>query len=279
MIRFSTFVFAMVCIFVTSAWAAQFDHGRHAAEYAKDKSCAVCHQDGAASIVPDKIVCLECHDNKDMVEAASFAVPATHGPLWALNHNAAARAKSIDCEACHEQSDCLACHAAGFADEMGSFSNNMVNVHQGEFSVSHPVAARTDPQLCGTCHAQRFCQDCHDRFAPEDLAVYSHRRGWSATNDLGAEEVHAKLGIIDSTTCVNCHPGSVADSHEWDERHGREARKNLVTCQVCHPDGDICLRCHSAVSGMQINPHPAGWDNIKGRLEKASGGRVCRKCH
>ncbi len=280
MIRYFICVFAMICAWVPSVWAVSFDHGRHVAEFAKEKSCAICHRTDAMSIVPEKIVCMECHDDKEKIDAVSFVSPATHGPLWALNHQTEVRAKVIDCENCHEQADCLECHVAGFADEMGAFSNTMANIHNGDFTVSHPVAARTDPQKCSQCHEQRFCLDCHDRFAPEELALFSHRRGWSSTTDLEVEEVHAKLGIIDRESCENCHPdSSVAHNDEWGTGHAREARKNLVTCQACHPDGDMCLQCHSAVSGMRINPHPDNWDKIKGRLEKASSGRTCRRCH
>lgn len=259
--------------------AAPFDHVRQTAQCAPDKPCTVCHQKGADSIVPERKVCLACHQDAAVIEAVLFPAPATHGPAWSLNHSAAARAKAIDCEACHEQADCLDCHAAGFADEMGSFSNAMVNVHRGSFSVSHPIAARTDPRLCTGCHEQRFCQDCHDRFAPEDRAIYSHRRGWGDHLSSSLENTHTELGIIDSSVCEDCHPGSVSGGHEWNEKHGREARKNLATCQACHPEGDICLNCHSAVTGLRINPHPANWDSIKGRVEGASKGRTCRKCH
>jgi hypothetical protein len=28
-----------------------------------------------------------------------------------------------------------------------------------------------------------------------------------------------------------------------------------------------------------VNPHPKGWDSVKGRYRQKSGGRSCKKCH
>jgi hypothetical protein len=71
----------------------------------------------------------------------------------------------------------------------------------------------------------------------------------------------------------------VLPTHEWYPNHAREARKNLATCQACHPEGDVCLTCHSARTGLRVNPHPRDWDDIKDRLRDASDNRTCRKCH
>jgi len=156
---------------------------------------------------------------------------------------------------------------------MGDFGNALSNVHRSDFQVSHPIAARTDPQLCTSCHETRFCNECHEAFAPEDLAVESHRRGFSDGTLGGA---HA---LFDDSQCATCHSDAVLPSHQWSSRHAREARKNLATCQTCHPEGDICLKCHSARNGLGANPHPADWNDISGRLAKASDGRTCRRCH
>jgi hypothetical protein len=156
---------------------------------------------------------------------------------------------------------------------MGAFSNNMIHVHRSDFHVTHPIAARTDPQLCNSCHEPKFCSDCHNDFAPADLAILSHRRGWSDGTLGGA---HA---FFDDTQCQGCHINSVLPTHDWSNRHAREARKNLVTCQACHPEGDVCMTCHSAISGLRVNPHPSDWGSIKDNINKASGGSTCRKCH
>lgn len=238
-----------------------------------DEPCSVCHREDDATITPNPGACLECHD-QDFIDTVSYPAMQTHGPLWGYNHKTQAKNPTYDCAACHQQSFCLDCHQAGFADEMGDFGNNLVNVHRSDFHVTHPITARTNPQLCATCHEKKFCSDCHNDFAPADLALLSHRKGWS-TLSVGAAP-HASFS---ESMCQTCHINSVLPSHQWTSSHAREARKNLATCQACHPEGDVCLTCHSAVSGLGVSPHPKDWDKFKNRLDGASNGRTCRKCH
>lgn len=271
MIRNILIISAFLLLLAPVAQAVDFDHAAHQAMEG-GPACTDCHKDGADSIKPAEKVCLKCHDQQFLGKVA-FGGLKTHGPVWALNHRQSAKAKVIDCEACHQQVDCLGCHKAGFADEMGSFTNNMINVHTSDFHVTHPIAARTDPQRCTSCHEPKFCNDCHNDFAPADLALSSHRRGWRDGTLGGAHALYSPA------QCQGCHTNSVLPAHEWSNQHAREARKNLVTCQACHPEGDVCMTCHSAVSGLKVNPHPAGWDKISDRIKDASGGSTCRKCH
>ena len=265
-------IFVMVCMGALPARAAEFDHSFHL-NFLQGMPCSTCHDPGAKQIRPGKDVCLQCHE-QDFVKKAVLPALKTHGPTWPLLHRPFAKGNTYDCSACHQQSFCLQCHEAGRADEMGKFSNKMVNVHLSDFKVTHPIMARTDPQLCSSCHEKKFCVECHDQFAPADLAILSHRRGWSNLKVAGTP--HAQFT---ESECQNCHPNSVLPRHEWALDHAREARKDLATCQACHPNGDVCLKCHSARTGLMVNPHPSGWDDIAGRLDRASGGRTCRRCH
>ncbi|BCR05995.1 c-type cytochrome [Desulfuromonas versatilis] len=263
----------VICILgAVPALGADFDHAAHLT-YLPDEPCTTCHREDAKTIQPDQAVCLDCHDEA-FVKEVKLPGLKTHGPVWPLNHRPFAKGNTYDCYACHQQFDCLECHKSGFADEQGAFSNNMINVHRSDFHVTHPIAARTDPQLCSSCHENRFCLDCHDNFAPEDLSVVSHRRGFRNITVSGTPHEQ-----FNESQCQICHPNSVLPTHEWSSQHAREARKNLATCQACHPEGDVCLRCHSARSGLRVNPHPSDWDDIKGRLDRASDSRTCRKCH
>lgn len=258
----------------TPAAAVTFDHDQHNS-YLEGTPCSACHLEDARSIVPETSACLECHD-KAFAETVELPGTRTHGPLWAFNHRPFAKGEAQDCAACHQQDFCLECHTSGFADEQGDFGNNMANVHRSDFQVSHPIAARTDPQLCSSCHENNFCFDCHNTFAPGDLAVLSHRRGWSDLTTSPSGPAHA---LFDESQCQTCHPDSLLSSHDWTSSHAREARRNLATCQACHPEGDVCLTCHSARTGLGANPHPDDWDDIQGRLDRASDGKTCRKCH
>jgi len=277
MIRSLLALLAIVALGAAPAFAAEFNHDEHLT-YVADSPCTACHVKDALSIVPETKVCLDCHDQA-FVDAVALPGMKTHGPVWAFNHRPAAKGNTYDCAACHEQDFCLECHKSGFADEQGSFSNNMINVHRSDFSVTHPIPARTDPQLCSSCHENQFCVDCHNDFARADLATLSHRRGFTLGTLDGAHAGFSEL------QCAGCHRNSsgqlsvIPSSTGWSANHAREARKNLVTCQACHPDGDVCIECHSAKTGLGVNPHPDDWDDISGRLKRASNGRTCRKCH
>jgi hypothetical protein len=59
--------------------------------------------------------------------------------------------------------------------------------------------------------------------------------------------------------------------------HREEARRNLQSCQTCHPDGEDCIQCHRAGAGF-ANPHPRNWRSIKGVYQERNS-RTCFKCH
>lgn len=266
----------LLAVLATPALAIQFDHKGHL-EYV-DNDCASCHVADAQQIRPAAEVCLGCHD-EDMMKEVTFTGTATHGATWALSHRPAAKANTPDCSACHTQEYCLECHKAGFADEQGHFGNSLTNVHRSEFQVTHPLAARTDPQLCTSCHEVRFCSDCHNAFNAGRARTPSHRR----TFDLGLNgDIDAIHASVNATQCDACHVQGqvVPDFAHWSADHARDARRNLVTCQSCHPEGDVCINCHSARGGAgQFNPHGKDWNDRAGRLNDASNGRTCRKCH
>lgn len=256
--------------------AAVFDHAAHQAN-PDTKSCSTCHVHEAKEIKPEAKVCNECHD-QDHYNQTIFPGLKTHGLTWALEHRQAAKANNPECAACHEQHFCIECHKVGPADQMGSLNNSMTNVHRSDFQITHPLAARTNPQRCASCHETKYCSECHDNFRnaglASDLSVLSHRKGWSNLAVGGA--THANFT---EDMCQSCHTNSVLPAHEWSSSHAREARKNLTTCQACHPEGDVCMKCHSALSGLKVNPHPKDWEGMKNRISKASDGRTCRRCH
>jgi hypothetical protein len=265
----------------TLAWGMRFDHRAHLEEYVPGTSCDACHLPDAPSIVPDKKVCLDCHD-QDYADMTSLGRIKTHGAVWALNHRSEAKSGAMDCAACHQQSFCLDCHKSGFADEQGDFGNSMINVHKSDFHVTHPIAARGNQQLCASCHEPSFCSDCHTDFRGRTgrASGPSHARTFGLGLNGNVDAIHA--GMDASFNCDACHlQGMVVPSfHDWSVGHAREARRSLATCQACHPQGDMCLNCHSAKGGAGgFNPHGKKWSDRAGRLNDASNGKTCRICH
>lgn len=271
----------LLAVGASLAWGMRFDHRAHLEDYVPGISCDACHLPDAPSIIPDKKVCLDCHD-QDYADMTSLGRIKTHGAVWALNHRSEAKSGSMDCAACHQQDFCLDCHKAGFADEQGDFGNSMINVHKSDFHVTHPIAARTNQQLCASCHEPSFCSDCHSDFRSRSgrASGPSHSRTFGLGFNGDIDAIHA--GMSGATNCDACHlQGSVSPSfHDWSVGHAREARRSLTTCQACHPRGDVCLNCHSAKGGaVGFNPHGKNWDDRKNRLNDASNGKTCRICH
>ena len=213
-------------------------------------SCLSCHTTGS-----DDRRCSECHLTKlgGLIETTfehGQLVPMqsglgdTHGAGFRTDHKQEARQVGATCNACHDQSECLACHQ-GVVRPM--------DFHQGNYIASHGVEARRGTPDCSACHrAQSFCVGCHERVG---IGTRGERGFDAADNPF--------------------HPQG------WDKRHASEAKRNLTACASCHREED-CIACHSAQpsNAMRVSPHPAGWRG-SARCEALDRGnrRMCLRCH
>jgi hypothetical protein len=261
-----TGLFLVIGIAVASA-TSQFSHLAHV-EVMDLEECEFCHVQDSLNIVPDVEVCEKCHP-ADYLRDVEFGGIETHTSFWYESHKNFARREAAaelktQCDKCHQESFCLDCHRGSFPDE-----NLEANIHRSEYLVTHPIMARGDSRSCASCHEERFCTDCHNRFNRNELRLESHRRSWSDLPGLGPP--HSTFDVDD---CDLCHPG-VATSHVWSSNHAREARRDLQLCQSCHERAEVCITCHSARTGLRVNPHPGGWNDIKDNIDQ----RVCRRCH
>jgi hypothetical protein len=231
---------------------------------------ATSHKDYAEMKIKE---CNECHES-------SGARP-NHGEFWLNEHKLAANSQTNNCKDCHEQSFCLDCHKGGGIDRNLHTSTSgvdyMPSTHRTDFKELHPLKAREDQRSCLRCHdSKKFCADCHSKFSTNSIMNESHRKQFRNIPLSSIGPTHATFSPAE---CRNCHVSGVLPHNDWSLAHAREARKNLSTCQTCHADGDVCMKCHSAVTGLRINPHPRNWSKISGRLRNASNNRTCVKCH
>jgi hypothetical protein len=121
-------------------------------------------------------------------------------------------------------------------------------VHRGDFITRHAIEAESQPARCLSCHTPETCDSCHVA------------RGVSANRILGR----------------NPHPpGWVGTAPGDHSRHGREARRDILSCASCHEQGAStnCIRCHK-VGAFGGNPHPGGW-----RSTQSESSKMCRYCH
>lgn len=186
--------------------------------------------------------CNSCHKSE--------GIAPNHGADYNREHRVPAGKAGSNCMQCHQQKWCLDCHQGGGSGDKLSVENfgrdYKPKSHRSDFISIHPIKAQDNPQQCYRCHDQQYCNACHSRFPKGSLRIKSHLM-------LGENNQR-------TTWATNEHP--------------IEARRNLQSCQTCHPEGDVCIQCHS--SG-RTRPHPRSWNssNFKDR----SNGKMCLKCH
>ncbi len=187
--------------------------------------------------------CNDCHKSE--------GVAPNHGAGWVSEHRVLANEGQKNCADCHKQSFCLDCHKGGGIDTKLSTKNYRADYtpksHRSDWLEIHPIKAKDNPQNCYRCHEQQYCNQCHNRFPKGSFRIKSH----------------LMLGPDHQT-----YAPALGE-------HAREARRNLQSCQACHPEGDVCIQCHSAKLGG-TNPHPRSWGGIAGNYRNA---RLCEKCH
>jgi hypothetical protein len=278
----SLFILALfLAAFLTAsqAVAMRFSHILH------DKNdisqCVRCHVRGAITIIPERAICFECHEAEKIVETV-LGPTKTHTPLWVRQHGVDSESADAQCSGCHSITFCVDCHKGG---ELGVDLTKRIarmdtapSTHTSRFRIVHPLKATGEQiEQCYTCHAKSDCVDCHQsyrtRFPGRELV--SHQKNWEALID--------RTDVPDHYTflpnqCQGCHPGGALSSAQWSKGHAKEARRTLGSCQSCHPDGDACLDCHSAKTGMMVSPHPGNWGKIQTKFRKESP-EVCAKCH
>lgn len=220
-------------------------------------SCLTCHANGA-----QERHCSDCHLAKrgGLVETQfehGRLVPRgnplgdAHEIGFATDHKRAAREPGATCTACHDRSECVACHQGVVKP---------IDFHPGNYLLSHAVEARRGRPDCSACHrAESFCVACHER---SGLGTRAARGFDSATAD---RPFHA-IGWASASAGPNAH--------------AQEARRNLTACASCHREED-CLRCHSAESGaLRASPHPANWrGSARCRALDRGNRRMCLRCH
>lgn len=110
---------------------------------------------------------------------------------------------------------CVRCH--GHEKEPLDFARYN---HTPTFTDSHRLVAYQDEKLCGICHAQSFCNDCHVtpsselkpsiKYQTENYKRLQHRGDY-----IGRHRID---GRIDPSSCFRCHGNP----------------RSAATCRRCH---------------------------------------------
>jgi len=168
--------------------------------------------------------CRDCHSGSGVMD--------NHGAFFMNEHKLLAQKASSNCADCHQQSFCLDCHKGGGIepDLQKSLSRRgeyMPKTHRSDFISIHPIKATDNPRNCYRCHETGFCSDCHNR------QIQRNRSGMSIKPH---RTIFVSPGVPD--------PGWVSD-------HRADARRNLQSCQGCHPQKSDCTNfaCHPNLRG------------------------------
>ncbi len=268
----------------------RFSHAQHVGSGSGvEAPCERCHGDmskvrlATELQLPDEASCLECHDGEKASDRCGACHPngpdgklltrpfddmlapplmpradnhwrgAAHDLAFVQDHKAVANANPQLCASCHEEENCLDCHAGVMRP---------MRIHAADYLTRHGVEARMGTNSCQSCHRlQDDCRTCHERtglgsVGPEsDFGVGSgasfHPSGWST-------------------------PGSL-------ENHAFAAQRNIAACASCHSE-DSCLACHATAGGVRpglgVNPHGGGFEgSVRCSSLASRNRRVCLQCH
>jgi hypothetical protein len=274
-------LFSGALLAASQALAMRFSHIVH--DKNEVSQCARCHIPGAVSIIPERTICRECHEEKE-IEETVLGPTKSHTPVWVRQHGIDSQSAGAQCSDCHTISFCVDCHKGG---ELGVDlkkrtvrMDTVPDTHTSRFRVVHPLKATAEQiEKCYTCHSKSDCSDCHEAYRQKYLVtgreIVSHQKSWDLLIAGADVPDHSAFAL---NQCQDCHPGGALSSQDWSRGHAREARRTLGSCQSCHPDGDACLTCHSAKTGLMVSPHPGNWKRIQNKFRKESP-EVCAKCH
>lgn len=273
----------------TSSISAPTLEFSHAAHLDRGAACSDCHGDfsdvGLATIrhLPREADCMRCHDGKQA---------------------------SQRCSTCHPSgSDGRLLTAIGddpVADALIPRGKSAWGAeHDLAFVQDHAGIAKSNPELCATCHDESSCQDCHaGPIRPLRLHAADYVNGHAvdaraATQDCSSchslqvdcRGCHTRIGVSDSDdegqfgvgSSLRFHPDDWAGPPGSLQGHAMAAQRNIATCTSCHGE-DTCLACHAtteaASPGLDVSPHGPGFANSKRCTTlEAHNHRVCLKCH
>lgn len=223
-------------------------------------SCFTCHTDGQS-----ERHCTDCHlakpgglmettfEQGDLVPAHDGLGDA-HGPGFSTRHAQEARQVGATCTACHDRSECVACHQGVTKPQ---------EFHPGDYVRTHAVDARRGTPDCSACHrAESFCVACHERSGVATRGL----SGFDGNTVKGGTLFHP--------------PGWASTAASGSNRHAGEARRDMASCASCHREED-CLKCHTAEPGKpNASPHGAGWKgSARCRAMDRENRRMCLRCH
>lgn len=203
--------------------------------------CFQCHTNGGFTDTPT--ACVACHqpeynattqpNHRDAGIGTDCAQCHTTAPGWMPARFDDHDQTAFPLRGAHTQTDCVACHADGFAGTPTA----CVACHQADYDNANSPdhSAAQFPTSCADCHTETAWTPAN--FDHDDMyfPIYSgnHRNEWD-----DCRECHTTPGNYALFSCVECHEHDDA-ADLADEHQGINGYQYLSTaCYACHPDGD-----------------------------------------
>ncbi len=273
-----------------------FNHKYHTTD--QKMECTACHKgvDEVAYSFESKDVnppmsnCYTCHNDQTVAtnncETCHIStvnlIPEDHRQVgFFKSHKFKAASMNNQCEMCHDNTFCEACHASTTmiteANSAKDFytpysphkyvdnvkQQQITRVHDLNYRFTHGIDADEKSAQCQTCHqTETFCVECHasakSDFAMGGIVPSNHKKPNFVTIGVGTGGgLHAEVAKKDIERCSACHDVQGADPN----------------CILCHVDND-------GIKGTNPKTH------LRGFMKNTSGGdwhndfnSVCFSCH
>lgn len=273
-----------------------FNHKFHISD--QKMECTSCHKGidevdyafQSASANPPMSNCYTCHNGTTVAAndcetchiSTANLIPEDHQHVnFAKSHKFHASNMNAQCQMCHDNSFCEACHVSttmisesnGALDFYTPYSPHRLTdnskqqqisrVHDLNYRFTHGIDAVSKATECQTCHqTETFCVECHESqggdFALGGIMPVSHTKPDFKTIGVGTGGgQHAILAKRDLESCAACHDVQNADP----------------TCIMCHVDND-------GIKGTNPKTHIRNFMNSSDEGDWHSDiNSVCYQCH
>ncbi len=247
------------------------------------------------------IQCGQCHGSVEELELATRdQLPRMRGCFGCHNMSGAAQgqAKSA-CNVCHLSEPDGRVKVLFSTGELKPPRWLMNAQHTPDFIERHKRVAADNSALCGSCHTERYCTDCHDgKIRPRSV----HPNDWISMHPIAARQDNPRCTSChqEQQFCLTCHQragvtmsGPNVSGNKFHPidfvgtpltargpgHHAWEAERNLNACVSCHTERD-CAICHASTrrGGLSVNPHGGGFQrDCASQLRR--NARPCLVCH
>jgi hypothetical protein len=224
-----------------------------------------------AAHVSRNIACAQCHGAVEKLELATRdQLPRMQGCFKCHQMPGPAQGKARGaCVTCHltERGGVMKTNFAAGVLKPPAWLHD--SGHGPDWIERHKQVAGNDSRTCSSCHAERFCTDCHDgRVRPRKV----HPGDWISMHPTAARQNNPSCTSChrQQSFCVGCHqragvtmtgpyasyagrgrfhppPAVWSDPPRSSRHHAWEAQRNINACVSCHAERD-CATCHATAA-------------------------------